>query len=152
MAQVASYFVLNVKIGDRCVRTQEMIGGGKVWILLIKLGPLRSFMSIGMEHSGECSHKRPTKAVNDTIGDTCFILDVEMELLQVGGPLSMVIILQFPLCLYELQRILISVYDCLFSHNVIFPLTIGLYNGIHFLIIDGVFPYSVGECLTMVCH
>jgi hypothetical protein len=50
-------------------------------------------MSIGLDHSGECSHKRPTKVVNDTIEDTCLILDVEMELLQVGGPLLMVIIL-----------------------------------------------------------
>jgi hypothetical protein len=39
------------------------------------------------------------------IGDTCLILDVEMELLQVGGPL--------PMCLYELQRLVISVYDLL---------------------------------------
>jgi hypothetical protein len=46
-------------------------------------------MSTRMEHSGECSHRRPTEVFNDTIGDTCLILDVEMELLQVGGPLFM---------------------------------------------------------------
>jgi hypothetical protein len=71
-------------------------------------------MSTGMEHSGECSHRRPIEAVSDMIGDTCLILDVEMELLQVGGPLLMVVFLQFPLCLYELQRLVISVYDRLF--------------------------------------
>jgi hypothetical protein len=51
----------------------------------------------------------------------------------------MAVILQFPLCLYELHRLVISVYDRLFPQNVMFPLTIGLYNGIHFLVIGGVF-------------
>jgi hypothetical protein len=66
-----------------------------------------------------------------------------MELLQVGGPLMMDVILQLPLCLYELQRLVISVDDCLLSHNVMFPLTKGLYNGIHFLVIGGVFPDNI---------
>jgi hypothetical protein len=64
----------------------------------------------------------------------------------------MAIILLFPLCLYELQRLVINVYDHLFPQNVIFPLTTCLYNGIHFLVIGGVFPDSIRECLTMVCH
>jgi hypothetical protein len=55
-----------------------------------------------MEHNGKCSHRRSTKEVSDMIGDTCLILYVEMELLQVGGPLMMEVILQFPSCLYEL--------------------------------------------------
>jgi hypothetical protein len=59
-------------------------------------------MSAEMEHSGECSHRRPTEAFNNMIEDTFLILDVDMELMQVGGPLLMVVILQFPLCLYEL--------------------------------------------------
>ena len=62
----------------------------------------------------------------------------------------MMIILQFFLCLYELQRLLINVYDRLCPHNVMFPLTTGLYNGIHYLIIGGVFSDNIGECLTMV--
>jgi hypothetical protein len=70
-----------------------MIGGGEVQILLIKLGPLRFFMSTGMEHSCDCSHRRSTEAVNDTIGDTCLIIYVEMELLQAGGSLLMVVVL-----------------------------------------------------------
>ena len=96
-----------------------------------------------MEHNGECNHRRPTEVVNDTIGDTCLILDVKMEFLQVGGPFLMAVVLQFPPCLYELQRLVISVYDCLFSQNVMFPLTTGLYNGIHFLVIGGVFSDSI---------
>jgi hypothetical protein len=60
-------------------------------------------MSRGMEHSGKCNHKRSTEAVNDMICAPCLILDVEMELLQVGGPLMMAVILQLPLCLYLLD-------------------------------------------------
>jgi hypothetical protein len=52
-------------------------------------------------------------------------------------------ILQIPLCLYELQRFVISVDDCLLSQNVMFPLMTGLYNGIHFLVMGGVFPDSI---------
>jgi hypothetical protein len=55
----------------------------------------------------------------------------------------MVVLLQFPLCLYELQRCVISVDDCLLSRNVMFPLTTILYNGIHFLVIGGVFMDSI---------
>jgi hypothetical protein len=128
-----------------------MICGHEVWILLIKLGQLKCFMSTGMEHNGEYSHRRLTEAVSNTIGDTYHILDVEMELFQVGGPLLMAVVLQFPLCLYELQRLVISVYDRLFPQNVMFPLMISFYNGTHFLFIGGVFLDSIGECLTMVC-
>jgi hypothetical protein len=105
-----------------------------------------------MEHNGACSHKRSTEVGNDTIADTYFILYVDMELLKVGGPLLMTFVLQFSLCLYELQRLLITMYYCLFPQNVLFPLTIGLYNEIHFLFIGGVFLGSIRECLTMVCH
>jgi len=109
-------------------------------IFLINLGPLRCLMSIRMEHGGECRYGSSNEAVNDTICAPYIILHVDMELLQVGGPLLMEIVLQLPLCLYELQRLVISVDDCLLSHNVMFPLTTGLYNGIHFLVIGGVFP------------
>jgi hypothetical protein len=53
------------------------------------------------------------------------------------------VIMQLPLYLYELQRLVISVDDCLLSQNVMFPLTIGLHNGIHFLVIGGVFQEDI---------
>jgi hypothetical protein len=84
---------MNLKMSDSGTCTQEIMCGGVVWILMVNLGPLRCFMSTGMEHSGECIHRRSTEVVNDTIGDTCHILDVDMELMQVGGPLLMVVIL-----------------------------------------------------------
>jgi hypothetical protein len=72
---------MKVKIGDIRSCTQELIGGGEVRILLIKLGPLKCLMPIGMEHGGECIHGRMTEVVKDTICAPCLILDVEMELL-----------------------------------------------------------------------
>jgi hypothetical protein len=132
-----------VKIGESHAYTQELIGGGEVWIFLIKLGPLIFLMSTRMEHSGECNHGSSIEAVNDMIFYPFLILDVDMELLQVGPPLPMEIILQLPPCLYELQRLVISVDDCIFSQNVMFPLKTSLYNGIHFLVIGGVFLDSI---------
>jgi hypothetical protein len=60
----------------------------------------------------------------------------------------MAFVLQFLLCLYELQRLVINVYGHLFPQNVMFPLTTDLYNEIHFLVIGGVFPKSIRECLN----
>jgi len=102
-----------VKIGDICACTQEMISGGEVMILLIKLGTLRCIIPIGMEHDGEYIHGRSTKEINDMICAPFIILNVDMKLLQVCGPLCMAFVLQLPMCLYELQRLVINVDDCL---------------------------------------
>ena len=72
------------------------------------------------------------------IGASCFILDVEVELLQVCGPLLMVAILQFSLCLHELQWIMISVDDCLLPNNLMTPLAISLHNGVHLFFVSRV--------------
>ena len=77
---------------------------------------------------GECSYGRSTKAFSDNICAPYIIFDVEMELLQVGGPFLMAVVLQFTLCLYELQGLVINVDDRLLSQNVMFPFPIGLYN------------------------
>jgi hypothetical protein len=55
----------------------------------------------------------------------------------------MEVVLHLTPCLYELYRLVISVDDRLLSQNVMFPLTTCFYNGIHFLIIGGVFPESI---------
>jgi hypothetical protein len=78
------------------------------------------------------------EAINDVIGASCFILDIEVELLQVCGPLLMSIILKFSLCLHELQWFMISVDDCLLPKNVMSPLASGLHNGVHFFVISRV--------------
>jgi hypothetical protein len=66
-----------------------------------------------------------------------------MELLQVCGPLLMVIILQFPLCLHELQWLMISVDDCLLPNNVMSLLAIGLHNGVHLFVISRVLTNNI---------
>jgi hypothetical protein len=77
------------------------------------------------------------------IGSSCFILDVEVELLQVCGPLLMAVILQFSLCLHELQWLMISVDDCLLLKNVMFPLVTCLHNGVHLFFISRVLTDSI---------
>jgi hypothetical protein len=77
------------------------------------------------------------------VGASHFILDVEVELLQVCGPLLMVVILQFSLCLHELQWLMISVYDCLLPKNVMSPLAVGFHNGVHLFIVSRVIMSSI---------
>ena len=72
------------------------------------------------------------------IGASYFILDVEVELLQVVGPLLMEIILKFSLCLHELQWLMISVDEYLIPKNVMSPLAVGFHNGVHFFVISRV--------------
>jgi hypothetical protein len=77
------------------------------------------------------------------IGASYFILDVEVELLQVCGPLLMVTILQFPFCLHELQWLIISVDDYLLPKNVMSPLATGLHNGVHFFVVIRVLTNNI---------
>jgi hypothetical protein len=68
-------------------------------------------MATRIEHCGECRDWRAAKEINDSVGTSYFILDVEVELLQICVPLLMEVILQFSLCLHELQWIMISLDD-----------------------------------------
>jgi hypothetical protein len=86
------------------------------------------------------------------VGAPYLILDVEMELMQVCGPLMMAIILKFSLCLHELQRLMISVDECFLPENIMPPLATHLYNGVHLFIVSGVFTNDIRYCLTMIGH
>jgi hypothetical protein len=77
------------------------------------------------------------------ISAACFILDVEVELLQLCGPLLMAIILKFSLCLHEMKWLMISVDDYLFPKNVMSPLLLGLHNGVHFFVISRVLTDNI---------
>ena len=90
-----------MKINDIHACTQELIGGGEVRISLIKLGSFICLMSIGMDHGGEGIHRRSTEVIKNSVGTYYFILNVEVELLQVCEPLMMEVILQFSLGLHE---------------------------------------------------
>jgi hypothetical protein len=72
------------------------------------------------------------------IGASYFILDVEVELLQLCGPLLMAVIIQFALCLHELQWLMINVDDCLLPNNVMSPMVTGFHNGVHLFVISRV--------------
>jgi hypothetical protein len=64
----------------------------------------------------------------------------------------MAIVLQLPLCLYELQGSVFCVDDHFLSQNVMLPLSASLHNGIHIFFISGILPNCVGKCLTVICH
>jgi hypothetical protein len=77
------------------------------------------------------------------IGASYIILDVEMELLQVGGPLMMVVIFQFSLCLQEHRWLMIGVDDSLLPENVMPPLQKNLHNGVHLFCISRVLMENI---------
>jgi hypothetical protein len=93
MAQTTQQPILKMKIIDNCVCTQHLVGGGEVRVYLIELRPSRCLMATRVYHHGECHDWRSVEAISDAIGTSCFIFDVEVELLQVCGPLLMAIIL-----------------------------------------------------------
>jgi hypothetical protein len=55
----------------------------------------------------------------------------------------MAVILKFSLCLNELQRLMISVDDYLLPKNVIPPLVVGLYDGVHLFYISRVLTDNI---------
>jgi hypothetical protein len=81
--------------------------------------------------------------MSDAINASYFILDVEVEFLQVCGPLLMALILQFSLCLHELQCLMISVDYCLLPENVMSPLEACLHNGVYLFIVSRVLTDSI---------
>ena len=109
-------------------------------------------MPTRVENGGECHDFWSAEAFCNIIGDTLLVLDVKMKLLQICGPIFMEIVLQLPLCLYELQGSVVSVDDCFLPQNVMLPLSTSLHNGIHFLVISGILANCVRQYLTMICH
>jgi hypothetical protein len=102
MGQMEQQPILKMEISDNFVCAQHLVGGGEVWVCLIDLGPSRGLMAERFYHHGECRKWWSTEAINNAIGASCCILYDEVELLQVCGPIMMVVILQFSLCLHEL--------------------------------------------------
>jgi hypothetical protein len=91
-----------MEISDSYVCTQHLVGVGEVRIYLIEVGPSRGLVATRIKHCGECHDERSIEAIIDSVGTFCFILDVEVELLELCGPLLMAVIIQFSLCLHEL--------------------------------------------------
>jgi hypothetical protein len=137
MAQMAQQPVLKMEVNDSCVCAQHMVGRGEVKISR-RVGAIRRSHGRRSVASRIVLQLEVAEAVGDAIDAPCLILDVEIELLQVCGPLLMAVILQFTLFLHELQRLMISVNDSLLPENIMPPLSVGLYNGVHFFVISGV--------------
>lgn len=72
-------------------------------------------MTIGVEHNDQRHVRWSDEVIHNIIGATILILNVQMELLQIGGPFLMAIVLQLPLCLHELQRLVVYLDDCFLS-------------------------------------
>ena len=105
-----------------------------------------------LDNGGKFHKQRPTKEICDMIGANLLIFNVQMELLQICRPFFMVFLLQLPLGLHKLKRLVIHVDDCLLPQNIMFPLLTCMHNRIHFLIISGVPSNSIRGCLTMIVH
>ena len=109
-------------------------------------------MPTRVENGGECHDRWSAAEVCIIIGAALIVLDVQMKLLQICGPLLMAIILKLPLCLYELQGSVVYVDDFFLPENVILPLWTSLHNGIHFFVVSEILVNCVKQCLTMICH
>jgi hypothetical protein len=99
---MALHPILNIEINDSCVSAQHLVCVGGFGILLLEVGASGGLMVIRIEHCGEGRDWGSVEAINNSVGTSSFMLDVEVELLQIGGPLLMVVILQFSLCLHEM--------------------------------------------------
>ena len=71
-------------------------------VAFVEQWPIRSLVPTRVEHGGQRHDRWSTEEIYNIISAALLILDIQMELLQVCGPLLMAIILQFPLGLYEL--------------------------------------------------
>ena len=73
--------ILKMEIIDIYVCNQHLVGGGEYRVCLIELGPSRGVIAARVYHCGECCDWRSTDEFSDVVGASCFILDVEVELL-----------------------------------------------------------------------
>ena len=152
MSQVTWQGILEVKIRNWLTLQESIVCVAEFWITCVEKWPIRSLIPTRVEHSGQRHDGWSTEAVCNIIGAAFFVLNFQMKLLQVCGPLLMAIVLQLPLCLYELQGSVVCVDGRFFSQNVMLPLSTSLHNGIHFFVISGILLDCVRKCLTMICH
>jgi hypothetical protein len=123
-----------MEISENCFCAQHLVGVGKFKIYLIEVGPSGAIMATRINHCGECCELSSSKEINESIGNSCFILDVEVVLLQICGPLMMAVILQW---------IMMSLDYCLLPENVMPPLAIGLKNGVHLFFVSRVLTNNI---------
>jgi hypothetical protein len=74
-----------------------------------------------VENSGYRHDWWSAEEICNIIGAALRLLNVQMKLLQICGPILMAIVLQLPLCLYELQGSMVFVDDHFLPQNVMLP-------------------------------
>ena len=100
-------------------------------------------MPTRVENGGYGHDRWSAEEVCNIIGATLLLLDVQMKLLEICGPLLMAIVLQLPLCLYELKGSVVCLDDRFLPQNVMLPLSTSLHNGIHFFVISEILANCV---------
>jgi hypothetical protein len=95
MAQKTQQPILKMEIIDNFICTQHLVGGGEVWVCLIEFVPSIGLVATSVYHRCECRDWWYAEAINDAIGASCFILDVEVEFLQACGQLLMLLALGY---------------------------------------------------------
>jgi hypothetical protein len=83
MSPIEQQPVLKMEIGDNYVCAQHLVGVGEVNIYHIEVGTSRGLMATITEQFGKCFHWRSVEVINDSIGISYFILDVEVEMFQI---------------------------------------------------------------------
>ena len=81
MVWMAQKPILKMEISDNYVFSQALVGVGKFRICLIEVGPFRGLVAATIENCGEFSDWSSAKAINNSVGTSYFIVDVEVELL-----------------------------------------------------------------------
>ena len=109
----------------------HLVSGVKLWIIFVQLWPFKGIMAIRVGNNSQCYNWELTEAICNMIGVSLFVFIVQVEFLSICRPLMMVIILQLPLCLYKLKRLVICVDDHLLPKNVMLPLSTSLHDRIH---------------------
>ena len=134
-----------MKIWNSVTLQERILCVAKFWISLVEKRPIRSLIPTRVEHGGYRHDQWLSEVVCNIIGASLLVLDVQVKLLQICGPLLMAIVLQLPLCLYELQGSVVCVDDRFLSQNVMLPLPTSLHNGIHFFVISGI----LSDCVAL---
>jgi len=70
-----------VEISDSCVFYRHLVGVSEVRIYLIEVGPSRSLVVTRVYRCGECHEWRSAEVLNNSVGTSGLILDVEVEML-----------------------------------------------------------------------
>ena len=136
VSQVTQQCIMEDKFWNLHTLQQCLLCVAEFRIALVEKRPIRSLMPTRVENGSYGHDQWLVEAVCNIIGATFLVLDVQMKLLQICGPLLMEIILQLPLCLYGLQGPVVCVDDCFLPQNVMLPLSTSLHNGIHLFVIS----------------